>query len=229
MPQGLTESNREALAIRWRRILTLGLIDFFNGTNEFGKHIIKELVDMREAVIRAFAKSLGISLYSGNQQRKFNDILNDIYNHQNVPDETKSKLREINEFFISPEFSFQQISYSLKDLRNEETHYLNISDIPKETVIRVWRKFYELVYVIDPDFFEYAEKSLEVRDFYHLQDFFKVVVVDGNDERISGRSINLEKVKEERILNNRGRIKERRQRNVWETIEFIKSGKYLES
>ena len=30
----------------------------FNGTNDFGKHIIKELVDMREAVIRAFAKSL---------------------------------------------------------------------------------------------------------------------------------------------------------------------------
>jgi len=59
MSQGLTESNREALAIRWRRILTLGLIDFFNGINDFGKYIIKELVDMREAMIRAFAKSLG--------------------------------------------------------------------------------------------------------------------------------------------------------------------------
>ncbi|ALV62989.1 hypothetical protein ADU37_CDS12900 [Thermococcus sp. 2319x1] len=225
----LPESDREALAIRWRRLLILGLLDFFNGANDFGKLIIKELVDMREAVIKAFAKSLGISLHSGNRWKRFNDILNDIYNHQDVSDETKSNLKEINEFFISPEFSFQQISYSLKDLRNEETHYLNISDIPKETIIRVWRKFYELVYVIDPDFFEYVKNRPEIRDFYHLQDFFKVVVVEGNDERISGRSIDLEKVKEERILDKRGRIKKRRQRNVCEMIEFIKSGKYLES
>ena len=67
MPQNLTESDREALAIRWRRILILGLIDFFNGTNDFGKMIIKEIVDMREAVIKAFARNNGITLRSGSR------------------------------------------------------------------------------------------------------------------------------------------------------------------
>ena len=43
---GLSESNREALIIRWRRLLVLGLIDFFNGTNDFGKLIVKEILDI---------------------------------------------------------------------------------------------------------------------------------------------------------------------------------------
>ena len=226
MPQDLTESDREALAIRWRRILILRLIDFFNGTNDFGKVIIKEIVDMREAVIKAFARRNGIALHSGNRWRKFDDILDDIYNHQDISDEIKNKLREINDFFTSNQFSFQTISYSLKDLRNEETHYLNLSDIPQETVVRVWRKFYELITTLDPNFFEYTKNRPELRDFYYLQDFFKVVVVDGNDERISGRSIDLEKVKLEEVRDKRGRVKEIRQRNVWEIIECIKSGKY---
>jgi len=227
MSQALTESDREALAIRWRRILILGLMDFFNGTNDFGKMIIKEIVDMREAVIKAFARCNGIPLQSGSKWRKFSDILDDIYNHRDIPDEIKNKLREINNFFTSDQFSFQGVSYSLKDLRNEETHYLNLSDIHRETVIRVWRKFYELITVLDPDFFEYTKNRPELRDFYHLQDFFKVVVVNGNDERIAGRSIDLEKVKKEGVKDKRGRVKEIRERNVWEIIEYIKSGKYL--
>jgi len=227
MPQNLTESDREALAIRWRRVLILGLMDFFDGTNDFGKMIIKEIVDMREAVIKAFARRNGIDLHnSGNKWRGFNDILNDIYNRQHISDEIKSKLREIGDFFTSKQFSFQTISYSLKDLRNEETHYLNLSDIPRETVVRVWRKFYELIDVLDPNFFEYTKNRPELRDFYYLQDFFKVVVIDGNDERISGRSIDLEKVKLEEVRDKRGRVKKIRQRNIWEIIEYIKSGKY---
>lgn len=144
MPQSLTESDREALAIRWRRILILGLIDFFNGTNDFGKMIIKEIVDMREAVIKTFAKRNGVGLYSNNRWRSFSEILKDVYNHNDIPDEIKDKLREIDDFFTSNQFSFQTISYSLKDLRNEETHYLNLSDIPRETVVRVWRNFTSL-------------------------------------------------------------------------------------
>jgi len=228
MPQDLAESDREALAIRWRRILILGLIDFFNGTNDFGKVIIKEIVDMREAVIKAFARRNGIALHSGNRWRRFNDILNDIYNHQEISDEIKNKLREVNDFFTSNQFSFQTISYSLKDLRNEETHYLNLSDIPRETVVRVWRKFYELITTLDPNFFVYTKSRPELRDFYYLQDFFKVVVIDGNDERISGRSIDLEKVKLEEVRDKRGRVKEVKQRNVWEIVEYIKYGKYQE-
>lgn len=222
----LAESDREALVIRWRRILILGLLDFFNGTNDFGKLIIKELVDMRESVIKAYARNLGISLYSGNRWRSFNNILKDVL--KRVPAEVKEKLKDIDNFFTSRQFSFQQISFSLKDLRNEETHYLNLSDLPKETVIRVWRMFYKLITTIDPDFFEYTRNRPETRDFYFLQDFFKIVVIDGNDERISGRKVNLEEVKREKIRDKRGRIKKIRERDIWEIIEFIKSGRYLE-
>lgn len=127
MLQGLTESEREALVIRWRRILILGLIDFFNGTNNFGKLIVKELVDMREAIIKAFAKSLGIPLHSGGSWRRFNDILSDIYRRK-------------------------------------------ISDLPKETVIRVWRMFYKLVATIDPDFsiIQETEQKHVISIFYRI-------------------------------------------------------------
>lgn len=58
----------------------------FNGTNDFGKLIVKELVDMREAVIKAFVRCNRINLRSENRWRRFNDILNDI------SDEIKNKL-----------------------------------------------------------------------------------------------------------------------------------------
>jgi|Deesub1362A_J573_1020465.scaffolds.fasta_scaffold04072_1 hypothetical protein len=227
MPQGLTESEREALVIRWRRILILGLIDFFNGTNDFGKLIIKELVDMREAVIKAFARCLGISLHSGNSWRRFNDILSDIYKHPNVSEEIKNKLQEIDTFFTSNQFTFQQFSYSLKDLRNEETHYLNLSDLPKETIIRVWRMFYKLIATIDPDFFDYTRNRAETRDFYFLQDFFKKVVLEGNlreettkhGGKILVRIIDLDKIRKD---------EDGRERGIYEMIEFIKSGGYLD-
>lgn len=54
------------------------------------------------------------------------------------------------------------------------------------------------------------------------------MVVNGNDEKICGRSIDLEKVKLEKIRDKKGRVKEVRQRNIWEIVEFIKPGKYLE-
>jgi len=226
MSQSLTESEREALVIKWRRILTLGLIDFFNGTNDFGKLIIKELVDIRESVIKAYARYLRIPLYSGNRWRGFNGILNDILNHQNISAEVRDKLREIDNFFTSRQFSFQQISFSLKDLRNEETHYLNLSDLPKETVIRVWRMFYRLITTIDPQFFEYARDRPETRDFYFLQDFFTKVILEGNlreettkhGGKVLVRIVDLDKIR---------RDEEGKERDIWEMIDFIKSGRYL--
>jgi len=226
--KSLMESEREALIIRWRRILILGLLDFFNGTNDFGKLVIKELIDMRESVIKCYARNLGVPLYSGNKWRRFCDILNDILNHQNVPDEVKKKLSCIDYFFTSRQFSFQHFSFSLKDLRNEETHYLNLSDFPKETVLRVWRMFQNLIATIDPDFFEYAKNRPELRDFYFLHFFFKEVILKGNlreektksGGRIWVRIIDLDKIR---------RDEEGKERDLWKMIEFIKTGGYLES
>ena len=42
----LSDGNREALGIRWQRILILGLIDFFKGSEDFNKIIVKEIDEM---------------------------------------------------------------------------------------------------------------------------------------------------------------------------------------
>lgn len=227
MPQSLTDSDREALVIRWRRIQILGLLDFFNGTNEFGKLIIKELVDLRESIIKAYARCQGVSLYSGDNWRKFSEVLNDIFQCPNIPQEAKDMLRDINHFFTTNQFSFHQFSYSLIDLRNEETHYLNLADIPRETTLRVWRMFYKLITAVDFDFFEYTRNRPETRDFYFLQDFFKKVVLDGNAKeettkyggKVMARIVDLDKIR---------RDEAGKERDIFEMIAVIKSGEYTD-
>jgi len=221
--QGLSESNREALIIRWRRLLVLGLIDYFNASNEFGKLIIKEIIDMREAIIKAYASRLGISIQNQNGRwRKLKDITDDISNNPNVPNDVKTKLNDSESTIISEQISPNR---TLKDLRNEETHSLNLNDIPPETVTRIWRMFFELVEAIDPDFFNYARDRPDIEDFYNLQDFFRKVVIDRN--RIG---INLDEIKEKEEEYYRKDPYTKRyipikvEKGIYEIIESIKKG-----
>ena len=218
---GLSESNREALIIRWRRLLVLGLIDFFNGSNEFGKLIIKEIIDMREAIIKAYAASIGITIQSRNGWRKLNEIIDEIRNNPNVPDSVKTELDNSESMIISEQISHNR---TLKDLRNEETHSLNLNDIPKETVTRIWRMFFDFVKAIDPDFFEYAKNRPDTKEFYNLQEFFQKVIIEGNRE-----GIDLDKIKKgeeyyKKDLYTRRYIPIRLEKGVYEIVESIKRG-----
>jgi len=222
---GLSESNREALIIRWRRLLILGLIDYFNGSNEFGKLIIKEIIDMREAIVKAYASRLGISLQKQNGRwRTLNEIMEDINTHPNVPNAVKTKLKDSGEMIISEQISPNR---TLKDLRNEETHSLNLNDIPRETVIRIWRMFFELVETIDPEFFNYAEDRPDTEDFYNLQKFFREVVINNK------QGVNLDKIKEKEEEYYRKDPYTRRyvpvkiERGIYEIIESVKKGDWL--
>ena len=219
----MSESNREALIIRWRRLLVLGLIDYFNVSNEFGKLIIKEIIDMREAIIKAYASRLRISIQNQNGGwRKLNNIMKDINDDPNVPNDVKTKLNDSENMIISEQISPNR---TLKDLRNEETHSLNLNDIPSETVTRIWRMFFELVEAIDPDFFNYARNRPDIKDFYNLQDFFRKVVIDGN--RVG---INLDEIKEKEEEYYRKDPYKRRyipikvEKGIYEIIESIKKG-----
>ena len=219
----MSESNREALIIRWRRLLVLGLIDYFNASNEFGKLIIKEIIDMREAIIKAYASRLGISIQNQNGRwRNLNDIMDDINNNPDVLNDVKTKLNDSENMIISEQISHNR---TLKDLRNEETHSLNLNDIPPETVTRIWRMFFELVEAIDPDFFNYARNRPDIEDFYNLQDFFRKVVIDGN--RVG---INLDEIKEKEEEYYRKDPYKRRyiptkvEEGIYEIIESIKKG-----
>lgn len=229
----LTENNREALIIRFRRILILGLIDFFNTTNEFNKLIIKELIDIREGLIKAFAEAFNIPLFHQNGKWiKLEKIFRDILN-QNLSQHFKRKITELNSQFISREFN------SLKKIRNDETHYLNLPQIPKETVLRVWRLIYDLINLIDWRLPTYAKKRPETEDFFFLQEFFKKAVLLGNIEKIDDKSLeifNLDDIK--KIKESYPYIKEdgiietieiERERDIWEIIELIRSGEYLEN
>lgn len=220
---GLSESNREALIIRWRRLLVLGLIDYFNASNEFGKLIIKEIIDMREAIIKAYASRLGISIQNQNGRwRNLNDIMNNINNNSGVSNNVKTKLNESENMIISEQISPNR---TLKDLRNEETHSLNLNDVPPETVTRIWRMFFELVEAIDPDFFNYAKNRPDIEDFYNLQDFFRKVVIDRNRA-----GINLDEIKEKEEEYYRKDPYKRRyilikvEKGIYEIIESVKKG-----
>jgi len=221
VPIGLSESNREALIIRWRRLLVLGLIDFFNGSNEFGKLIIKEIIDMREAIIKAYAVSIGIAIQSGNGWRNLNEIIDEIKKNSHVPDMVKMELDNSESMIISEQISHNR---TLKDLRNEETHSLNLNDIPKETVTRIWRMFFEFVKAIEPDFFEYARNRPDIKEFYNLQYFFQKVIIEGNRE-----GIDLDKVKKGEKYYKKDRyigryIAIRLEKGVYEIVESIKRG-----
>ncbi len=216
---GLSESNREALIIRWRRLLVLGLIDFFNGTNDFGKLIVKEILDMSEGLIKALAEYLEISLFDNNNNwRGFQQIYNDIL-QKDLSDDFKDRLRELVGRLSSSEFN------SLRRLRNDETHYLNLPDLPRETVIRVWRLLYELVILIDPALIEYAKQRPETEDFYNLQCFFKKVVIDGNRD---GIDLNRLKMGEEYYIRISSRKFERieTEKGIYEMIKAVKEGNW---
>jgi len=215
----LSESNREALIIRWRNLLILGLIDFFCGTNDFGKLIVKEILDIIEGLIKAFAESLQIQLFENNGEwRGFKKIYEDIL-QKNLPDEFKNKLQELVSRISSDEFN------SLRSLRNDETHYLNLPDIPKETVIRVWRILYELTSLIDQNLLNYAKQRPETRNFYNLCVFFKKVVIDGNRE-----GIDLNKLKKGEVyytkISNRKYKEIETEKGIFEIIRTVSEGKW---
>ena len=220
----LSDSNREALIIRLRRLLILGIVDFFNGSNDFGKLIVKELLDMYEGTIKAFAEKVGVHLFSENREwRSFKKIVEDIIGSQNVKVEVKKKLMDVNATVYSNEFN------SLRKLRNDETHYLNLPDIPKETVIRVWRLIYEAIKVVDIKLFNYAKDRPEFEDFFFLQDFFKMVVLEGNREHID-----LDRLKKKRRTYTYVQIERKSrtaeieiEKDIFELIDSIKKGEYL--
>jgi hypothetical protein len=215
----LENDDREALIIRWRVIIILALVDYFSPSSKFNKIVTKELIDLKEGMIKALAKAYQISLVKSNGDRKgFNELMNDIRRKRRIPQTTKQKVRDINLELHSQTLSF---------FRNEETHQLNLSDIPDETVKRCCRLFDELVVEIDSEIFDYAKNRPEFKDFYYLHDFFKSSVLDN-------KFVDLSKIKEySKIINGkqRGRpihnVETSMERGIWEIINYIKEGNHI--
>jgi len=216
----LSEEYREALIIRCRRILVLGLIDYFNANNDFGKLIVKELIDMFEGSVKGLAESLRIPLFKDNGKHKwFSDIVRDIKEAGSC--DFIDEIEKINAVLSSRNFN------SLKQLRNDETHYLNLPDIPKETVMRVWRLYFQCINLIDTQLVVESKERFELKDFYHLYDFFNKVVLDGNALKIDLNSLKIEKREIEVQMGEEPYIEEF-ERGILEIIDEIKNGNYSE-
>ena len=182
----LSDGNREALMIRWRTILILGLSDYFTGENRYSKIIVREILDMFEGAIKAFAESLGIQI----SNKRFTEIFDSIKNNNQVPDTKKQRLEEINNSLSAHELN------SMRNLiRNPEAHSLNLPSVPVESVMRCWRLFNESATICDESIFNYAQSRPEFKNFFNLYNFFYRHIING--EYIDLRDI---KVTEKSIL-----------------------------
>lgn len=215
----LSDGNREALIIRWRAILMLGLQDYFTNENRYSKIIVKEILDMFEGVIKAFAEFLGIPV----RNNGFMEIFNSIRNNNQVPVIKKQRLEEINDSLSANELN------SMRNLiRNPEAHSLNLPSVPIESVMRCWRLFNESVTICDESILAYAQSRPEFKDFFNLYTFFYKFVI--NRDYIDLRTI---KLVEKSIMgeDQRGKFKEvkiKHERTVSELIQYISDESWLQ-
>lgn len=222
----LSDENREALIIRCRRILVLSLIDHFNANNEFGKLIAKELMDMFEGLIKALAESLEISLYTDQNNsnwKPFGKIFEELENDSRC--HFINEIKEINSKLSSTAY-FNSLR---QQFRNDETHYLNLPEIPRETIIRVWRYFFQSMNLIDAELLNESKSRSEFNDFFYLHDFFNKVILEGNSVKIDLNRLKKEKVEIE-VPTDTGpvMVEKEFERGILEIIEEIKIGNFLE-
>jgi len=215
----LSNGNREALIIRWRVILILGLQDFFTNEQRFTKIVATEILDMFEGVIKAFAEALGIQI----ENIGFTQIFNQIKECERVPLEKRHRLEEINNSLSADELN------SLRNIiRNPEAHTLNLPSIPVESVLRCWRLFMDTITICDRSLLIYVHERPEFNNFFSLHTFFYKHVVHG--EYIDLRTIKLydeyilkknTSISEKNIKGKEVEIKYKRERTTSELVDYI--------
>lgn len=213
-----SETHREALIIRWRSLIKLGLLDYFTNERNFSKLITKELMDMQEGVIKALADGLGIRT----NRRNYPDILREVLSKPELSSEKRNKIRRADKSLRGPELS------SLRRLfRNPEAHTLNLPEVPQESLIRCCRTFRELVEACDEKLLEYAKTRPELQDFYFLGLFFHRYIIEG--EYFDLRKIkSVQKTVTGRDQRSRSKtVTADLERSPYELIQYISTGNWI--
>jgi len=214
----LSDGYREALIIRWRTIIILGLLDYFSNENRYSKIIVREILDMFEGTIKAFCESLGINI----RNKHFTEIFNSIVNISQISNIKEQRLVGINNSLSANELN------SMRNLiRNPEAHSLNLPSVPIESVKRCWRLFNESISICDESIFTYAQNRPELKDFFNLHTFFYRFVIESEyidfgkikliDKNVTGKD-------------QRGKIKEVKvqcERTVSELVQYISTNNWL--
>jgi len=215
----LSDGNREALIIRWRTILILGLQDYFTNDNRFLKIVVTEILDMFEGLMKAFGEALGVQNI---ENKGFVEIFNSIKNHSQIPADKKQILEDINNSLSANELN------SIRNLiRNPEAHSLNLPSIPVESAMRCWRLFNEAVKTCDEDIFTHAQNRPEFKEFFNLYTFFYKFVINRN--YIDLRNIKLVKklISGRDQKGNLQQVKSEYERTVSELIQYISDKNWL--
>ena len=155
MIQPLNNNDREALIIRWRTILRLALIDYFDVSHDYSKIIVKEILDIEQAIIKSSCLANAITVPDrGFPERLVDDICGIL------PIRTRRRIKALHE----------ELNGLRNTFRNPETHTLLLPMPPPETVARCCKKLRDLVNVIDPHFETHAK--YEAKGFARVKYFY---------------------------------------------------------
>lgn len=212
----LNNNDREALIIRWRTILRLALLDYFDVTHDYNRIAVKEILDLEQAVLKSSCLVNGISVPDrGFPERLVEDVC------EKLTSKPSKQLRELH----------QELGGLRNTFRNPETHTLSLPMPPPETVKRCLRKFKDLVDIVDPQFAQYVRT--ETAGFARLKYFYYEIVsrerISYRDEMHSKLLVELKQrsdeveVRTERGSSQRGTLMNE-ERSPYATVKLIESG-----
>jgi hypothetical protein len=194
MPQPLSNNDREALVIRLKALYRLALLDYFNVSQDYTRVIVKEILDIEQAVLKSFALANKISV----PERGFPiDLFNNISNI--FEGDSGSRLNNIH----------SELGSLRNVFRNPETHQLCLPMPPPETAKRCLKRLKELVDIIDPIFANYLRgESFSLARLIHF--YHEVVTNDTisyRDETVSKLLIQIkQRTDNVRIRTEKGQI-----------------------
>jgi hypothetical protein len=212
----LNNNDREALIIRWRTILRLALLDYFDVTHDYSRIAVKEILDLEQAVVKSSCRANGITVPErGFPNRLVEEICGKFTNG------SSEELRKLH----------RELDSLRETFRNPETHTLSLPMPPPETVRRCLRKFKHLIEIIDPELYEYARG--EAIGFLRLRYFYYEIVgrerTSYRDEMHSKLLVELKRrndeveVKTERGSSQHGMLINE-ERSPYATVKLIEKG-----
>jgi len=165
MIQPLNNNDREALIIRWRTILRLALIDYFDVSYDYSKIIVKEILDIEQAIVKSSCSANVITVPErGFPERLIDEIC------EKIPVRSRRRVKALHE----------ELNGLRNTFRNPETHTLSLPMPPPETVTRCCKRLRDLVDLLDLHFETYAKN--EAKGFARVKYFYYEIVMR---ERVS--------------------------------------------
>lgn len=220
----LPPNHKEALAVRWKNLLCLALLEYFEPEGKFNKLIVNEGLNFIEAIARSFVEEI-LKVSNADSAKK---VFEAIYDCGELNNDKKNRLGTI----------IDELTPLLGQIRNPETHNLLLPTVPQDTVRRMLRRILEVVSILDNDFWDWCRDNH--RDFLRLGYFYYVVNekigmdnLPSKEQRdlhifFSGITRDLKQfLIEIEFKSNKGKIQKGiplMEKNAWEIIKTISNG-----